>query len=478
MRKYIKIVLIILTFFACVNEKESKLPNVIVILADDMGWGDIGYNNLDHVYTPNLNKLAQEGVTFTQHYTMPQCTPTRVAVFTGRYPGRFSNNALEATNNKVLPRGIPTLATMFKQEGYSTFICGKWHMGSDTINGPNHYGFDESYGSLAGAVGMYDHRYGKGKYENAWHRNHQPINGNENGIHATDLVSNEVQRIIRKKHKNPFFVFLTFHAPHMPLDERGIFVDQPTQLDSSTNRWKNEANIKWFNDPEGKIQSESDPEKRLLLAAVNHLDDGIGQIIKVLDETGQRENTIILFSSDNGPQVSWPGGGYPHDLHLTNFNQPIPMRGSKLDVWEGGIHVPGFINWKGKLKAKKVADQVHIIDWFPTLARLIGHEQSEQYGLDGIDLNPVLFKNESLKTRDLYWIWHRKTNRWALRFGDWKIVKYGTDQPKKPEDWNLFNLKQDPMETQNIVLENQAILAKMHDMFLKQRAKDKKSEIN
>ena len=150
MRKYIKIVLINLTFFACVNEKESKLPNVIVILADDMGWGDIGYNNLDHVYTPNLNKLAQEGVTFTQHYTMPQCTPTRVAVFTGRYPGRFSNNALEATNNKVLPRGIPTLATMFKQEGYSTFICGKWHMGSDTINGPNHYGFDESYGSKLG----------------------------------------------------------------------------------------------------------------------------------------------------------------------------------------------------------------------------------------------------------------------------------------------------------------------------------------
>jgi len=457
------------------NQEKNIKPNVLVILADDLGWGDIGYNNPENVYTPNLDKLSEKAITFSKHYVMPQCTPTRIACFTGRYPGRFGPTGLQATNEKVFPVGTPNLAHMFKAEGYKTYICGKWHMGSDTINGPNNHGFDESYGSLAGAVGMYDHRYREGKYEQAWHRNHKPIPGNEDGIHATDLIANEVQSII-KNEENPFFIFTTFHAPHTPLDERDEFVDIPTQLNpNDSTRWLNENKIKWFNDPDGKIQSEPDPEKRLLLAAVHHLDEAIGNIVKSLEESGKLENTIILFSSDNGPQVNWPGNAYPDDLHLTDFNQPIPMRGSKLDVWEGGIHVPGFIYWKGKLKSKKVEDQVHIIDWFPTLANLIGHEQHNDYNLDGTDLAPVLFRNDSLKARDLYWIWHPKTNRWALRYGAWKIVKYGTDEPKKPEDWELYNLVNDPKEENNLASEFPDKLMQLHGMFLKQRTLDKKT---
>lgn len=471
------LILLILLTLSCTTDHKAidGKPNVIIILADDMGWGDVGYNNPAKVYTPNLDQLATNGVTFTQHYTMPQCTPTRVAVFTGRYPGRFGSNALQATNQKVFPRGIPTLASMFQTEGYRTYICGKWHMGSDTINGPNHYGFEESYGSLAGAVGMYDHRYRTGEFEQAWHRNHQPIEGNEDGVHATDLIASEVTTIIKKEQDEPFFIFLTFHAPHTPLDERGEFVDQPTQLDSlNPDRWLNEDSITWFNDPENKIQKEPDPEKRLLLAAVNHLDHAIGDIVKTLNESGKRENTMILFSSDNGPQVNWNGNAYPDDLHLTDFNQSIPMRGSKLDVWEGGIHVPGFINWPGKLAPKKVDDPVHIIDWFPTLANLIGHEEVGTYPLDGVDLDPVLFKNDSLEMRDLYWIWNTRTNRWALRYGDWKIVKYQIEEPQQAEDWQLFNLVQDPQETTDIAAENPKILAQLHDMFVIQRGKDKK----
>lgn len=149
------------------------------------------------------------------------------------------------------------------------------------------------------------------------------------------------------------------------------------------------------------------------------------------------------------------------------------MRGSKLDVWEGGIHVPGFIYWKGKLEPKKVNDQVHIIDWFPTLANLIGHKEYIDYELDGVDLAPVLFQDDSLETRDLYWIWSPKTNRWALRYGDWKIVKYGTDEPQKPEDWGLYNLVNDPMEKNNVAANNPEKLELLHEMFLIQRAKDK-----
>lgn len=458
----------------CFAGNPSKNPNILIIVADDLGWGDIGYNNPEHVYTPNLDRLSKNGVAFSQHYVMPQSTPTRVALFTGRYPGRYPYGCKAATNNKCFDIGTPTLATMLKSEGYRTYIAGKWHMGSDSINGPNFHGFDQSYGAMGGASGMYDHRYRPGKYEQTWHRNQKPIKGNEDGVHVTDLVTQESQRVIRQKSDSSFFMMLTYQAPHAPLDERGEFVNQPTQKDpQDSTRWMNEDKIKWFNDPEGKIQSETDLNKRLLLAAVYHLDDAIGKVIKTLEEEGKLENTIIMFSSDNGPDVSWPGNTYPDDLNLSNFSQPIPMRGKKTDVFEGGIHVPGFIYWKDNLKPKKVNTPVHIIDWFPTLASIVGHTKSETYKLDGLDLSSIIFKNKKLPSRDFYWIWDNNINRWALRYGDWKIVKYGKGQPKL-EEWSLYNLKTDPKEKTNLALSNPEKLKELHERFILQRAKDAK----
>lgn len=457
-------------------------PNIVVIITDDQGWADIGYNNPEKVYTPNLDRLAEEGARFENHYVMPQCTPTRVAMFTGRYPGRHGRAPLQATNGRCFPVGTPTVAHMLKSAGYKTHLMGKWHMGCDPENGPNHHGFDYSYGSMGGAVGMYDHRYRKGNpYYETWHRNHELIPGFENGKHATDLIANDAVRMINQNAstssaqgmKQPFFIMLTFHAPHTPLDERGSFTDRPTQLDpANPERWLNEDEIEWFNDPNGIIQKELDPEKRLLLAAVHHVDDAIGQVIQALDETGLRKDTLILFSSDNGPQVNWGGNAYPDDLKLTDFNQPIPMRGSKCDVWEGGIHVPGIANWPGHIEPKTIDDQVHIIDWFPTLGKLVGAEVPQN--LDGTDLSPLLFADGTLDKRDLYWIWNPKTNRWALRCGDWKIVRYSTEEPKQPGDWELFNLKDDPKEKNNVATAHPEVLERLHGLFLKQRAKDKK----
>ena len=449
-------------------------PNILVIITDDQGWGDIGYNNPEKVYTPNLDRLAKTGATFANHYVMPQCTPTRVAVFTGRYPGRFGRGPLAAANAPAFPKGTPTLASMLKATGYRTYLCGKWHMGSSPDHGPNHFGFDESYGSLAGAVGMYDHRYRTtSPYAITWHRDHEIIPGYENGQHATDLVADDAIRVIKKESDEPFFIYLAFHAPHTPLDERGKFIDRPTQLDpANPKRWLNEDEIAWFNDPAGKIQSEPDPEKRLLLAVVNHLDDAIGRVVQALDETGKREDTLILFSSDNGPQVNWGGKAYPADLKLTNFNQPIPMRGSKCDTYEGGIHVPGFANWIGTIKPKTIPDPVHIIDWFPTLAALTGGNAHAK--LDGTDLAPVLLRDGNLEKRDLYWIWSPKTSKWALRHGDWKIVRYSKVEPKAAADWQLFNLKTDPKEATNVASANPEVRDRLHRLFLKQRAKDKK----
>jgi arylsulfatase A-like enzyme len=163
----------------------KKLSNVVIIITDDQGWADIGYNNPDKVYTPNLDKLAAQETQWANHYVMPQCPPTRVSAFTGKYPGRFGRAALKASNNKVFPKGTPNLASMFKAAGYRTYLTGKWHMGSAPENGANHYGFDSSYRSITGAVGMYDHRYRQGKFYNTWHRDLVLIPNAENGIHAT-----------------------------------------------------------------------------------------------------------------------------------------------------------------------------------------------------------------------------------------------------------------------------------------------------
>lgn len=468
------LVVAISAFSGVATAQKNERPNVILILSDDQGWADIGYNN-PKVYSPNLDRLAREGVVFTQHYVMPQCTPTRVALLTGRYPGRFGGAALEASNLPAFPQGTPTIASMLKANGYSTYLAGKWHLGSSPQHGPNHFGFDSSYGSLAGAVGMYDHRYRTGEFEHAWHRDHHAIDGAENGTHATDLIAQEAIRVIKQDHQQPYFLFLPFHAVHTPLDERERFVDTPTQVDpDNPKRWLNESEIEWFNDPDKKIQSEPDHEKRLLLAAVHHLDDAIGRIVTALDESGQRDNTLIMFSSDNGPQGNWAGNAYPNDLKLTDFNQPLPFRGKKLDVWEGGIHVPSFVNWRGKFKPRQEATQLHIVDWFPTLASISKSKPLTKVNFDGTDLTDLLLAEKPIPTRTLYWTWNRSTNRWAVRHGKWKTVKYGQGAPKSLAEWQLFNLEDDPAETNNLAAENQVQLRRMHERFLSLRKNDAK----
>jgi len=266
---------------------------------------------------------------------------------------------------------------------------------------------------------------------------------------------------------------LPFHAPHTPLDERGPFVDTPTQPDpENPSRWLNESEIEWFNDPEGIIQSEESRDKRLLLATVHHLDSAVGDIVKALEDSTQRGNTIILFSSDNGPWVNNKGGGYPDNYPLNDYNQPDSLRGKKLDVWEGGIHVPGFINWPETIKPQEMEEPVHIIDWFPTLAKIIGYTPTNKIDWDGIDLSASLLHDQDAPQRDLYWTWHPTINRWALRYQDWKIVKYGQGQPTIG-DWALFNLKNDPEEKNDMSASHPEIVSDLHQRFLLQRRKDK-----
>ncbi|MEM6692554.1 MAG: sulfatase-like hydrolase/transferase, partial [Planctomycetota bacterium] len=465
---------------SAVLHADQTPPNVLVIVADDMGWGDIGYHS-SHVYTPNLDRLAAQGAKLNQHYVMPQCTPTRLALFTGRYPGRFGTTGLQAANEPLIPHGTMTLATLLRDHGYETALTGKWHMGSSPQHGPNHHGFEYSYGALAGAVGAYVHTYRAAQIENpysiTWHRNHKIIPGYENGKHVTDLVTDEAIEFIERDREKPFFLYLPYFAPHTPLDERGKFVKLPTQLDPDRpGRWLNEDKIEWFNDPEGIIQKETDAERRLFLAVVHHLDHAIGRVIDALDESGQRDNTIILFTSDNGPQVNWGGGSYPSDLRLTDFNQPIPFRGSKTQVYEGGMRVPGFVHWQGTIPTAEIDSVHHVIDWIPTIAKLTGCDAEVPEGqpeLDGVDFSSELLGDVSkvAEPRDIYGLHRPNTDKWSLRHGQWKIVHYGR-KPQSIEQWQLFNLESDPAEKTDIAKENAGQLERLHERFLAQRAKD------
>ena len=200
------------------------------------------------------------------------------------------------------------------------------------------------------------------------------------------------------------------------------------------------------------------------------MDHAIGRVTQTLKDQNLLGNTLILFSSDNGPQVNWPGNAYPNDLKLTNFNQPLPMRGKKQDVYEGGIKVPGFAHWPEKIKPGKVKNPMHIVDWLPTLAQLIGHEPKTEMNWDGVDQSPAIFGSSSTSDRDMYWV--QKNRCRALRYGEWKIVSYSKGPGAKIKDWELYNLTKDPKEKTNVASKHPKIMDDLKRRFIKHLSMD------
>lgn len=424
------------------NAQDASLPNILVIVSDDQGWNDVGYHN-EEIRTPNIDELVRTGVELNCHYVMPQCTPTRVALMTGRYPSRFGLAACVANNERVYPIGTLTMASLLKSRGYATGMSGKWHMGSYVDHGPGQFGFDHSHGSLTGAVGMYDHRYRiDSPFGRTWHRNHEFI---EEVGHVTDLTAKEVVTWINeKKDGGPWFFYVPFHAVHTPLVE-------------GDPRWTQMNN------------HIEDVERRLYAAAVSHMDDAVGRIVKALDQTGQRKNTVIIFTSDNGAQVNHGGNAYPPpDPKLTNFSSNEPLRGKKTEVYEGGMRVPAFINWPGTLKPDKVDAPLHVVDWMPTLAGLVGYEADDSPGWDGRDIWPIITgKQSDPPIRTLYWVWGARRNREALRHGDWKILRNGG------KVWEMFNLAEDPLEKSDLRESRPRKFDELFAMYEAERAGDK-----
>jgi len=326
-------------------------PNVLFILADDLGWGDLSCHG-SQIRTPNIDRLMAQGIELGQHYVQPMCTPTRASFLTGRYPSRFGPHATVPSNRPVLPEGYQTLASVLRDGGYDTGLFGKWHLGSKPEFGPKQFGFNTSYGSLAGGVDPYNHRYRYGEYSFTWHRNGERVD--ENG-HVTDLIANEAIDWMESR-TTPWFCYVPFTAVHVP-------VKAPQQ-------WLDRYAFEQYDD-----DSLKDASYKRYAAYASQMDHAVGQMVESLELTGQRDNTIIVFSSDNGSIGDAPlhaSDVYPGwQEGSPRLGSNLPYRGWKAQLYEGGIRTPTLINWRGTLESGRMDHPVHVSDWMPTLPNLV-----------------------------------------------------------------------------------------------------------
>ncbi|MGV3661722.1 MAG: arylsulfatase B [Prosthecobacter sp.] len=429
---------LLLSFTASAAEK----PNILLIVADDLGWSDVGWHG-GFGRTPVMDKLVKEGVELDQHYVQPVCTPTRTALMSGRYPGRFGPQAMAPSNLRAMPLGTVTLASALKSVGYNTHQSGKWHLGARPEWSPNHYGFDTSYGTLTGAADPWTHKYRKGSpYEDTWHRDGKLFHEEGN---ATELVAAEALKHIEAK-KGPWFVYVPFHAVHTP-------VDAPEEYK------KLYEGVTFHADPKKH-------ESRLRMAAmVAQVDAKIGQFVAALDKTGQRENTLIIFTSDNGGIESL-ANNYVGKVPNSPFNsENDPLRGQKNTLYEGGTRVCAFASWPGTLKPQKYSRPMHAVDWFPTIAAVVGYKPDTDLQWDGISQWAGLSGAPVNLTADRM-IYIAKKGERSLRLGDWKLIQHAKGAAE------LYNIAADPYEKRDLAASEAAKLEELRKRLEMEHARD------
>ena len=432
--------LLFLSNRSAVADDQPSRPNILLIVADDLGWSDTGWHG-GFAKTPHMDQLVREGIELDQHYVQPVCTPTRTALMSGRYPGRFGPHALAPSNLRAMPIGTVTLAAALKSLGYYTCQSGKWHLGARAEWGPTHFGFDHGYGTMTGAADPWTHKYRHGPYEDTWHRDGKRLDETGN---ATELIAAEAVRRIQEK-KSPWFMYVPFHAVHTP-------VDAPEEY---RNLYQG---VHFHDDPQ--LQ-----DSRLRMAAmVSQLDAKIGQLVETLERTDQRTNTLIIFTSDNGGIESLKNAyvGTVGDSLLNSENDPL--RGQKATLYEGGIRVCAFMNWRGTLEPRKHTIPMHVADWFPTIAAIVGYLPPHDLSWDGINQWPTL-ASTAAQPPDRH-IYVASRHGQMLRYGDWKLIA-----PLKG-DRELYNLAVDPFEKQDCASSHPEILEQLAARLSAEFAKD------
>ena len=417
--------LLLPTLLSCNSKKtissENKQPNFVVILADDLGWHDVGYHGSE-ITTPNIDRLASQGIEFNRFYVCSVSSPTRASLLTGRFPSRYGILA-PLGDEPGLPAGTVTIAGLLKQNGYDTEISGKWHLGAVPEGRPMHYGFSSSYGSLRGQIDPYTHLYKNG--DKTWIRNDVLID--EEG-HATDLITKEAVRFISKPREKggPFFLYVAYTVPHYPLQEPKEYTDAFQNIISNESR-------------------------RDYAASVKHMDTSVGLILDAIKKMGIENNTVVMFLSDNGGQQNWtPKGEYGGKFIGNNvLGDNKPLRGWKGSLYDGALRVPAILIWPGKLKHMKIEEAVNVTDIYPTLAYLAGANIPDELNIEGINFWPVINGNASPTDRTLYW---KSNSMTALKKGDWKLIHNGKNLEEGTDE--LYNIQLDPYETKDVSKEN------------------------
>ena len=351
-------------------------PNIVFLLIDDLGYADCGFNGGTEISTPNIDKLARDGTILESHYVQPVCSPTRAALMTGRYATKTSVYTIVRPHAKWgLPLHERTLANALKDAGYSTTIIGKWHLGEfDPAYIPTARGFDHHYGHYFGALDYYTHLR-DGSLD--WYRDGKQL---EEEGYSTHLLSREACRVIETKDPSkPLFLYVPFNGVHSPMQVPESYLEPYSNLSGGR---KNLAGM---------------------LAAV---DEGIGQIVTALEKAKIRDNTLIVFSSDNG-------GPKPGDN--------TPLRNYKGTIFEGGVRAAAFANWPAHIAAGvRLKEPMHIIDWYPTLIKLVGGSLEQKTPIDGLDVWPMLTQNAPSPHDAILYV--QSPERAGLRMGDWKLL--------------------------------------------------------
>ena len=395
-----------------------QLPNVIFILADDWGYGDIGCFGQRLIKTPNLDRLAAEGMRFTQAYAgTTVCAPSRCALMTGLHTGHCSirgNKEIKPEGQEPMPAATFTVAHLMKRAGYSTGLIGKWglgHPGSPST--PDKMGFDYFFGYNCQ---LKAHEYYP---EYLWRNDEKvPLAGKS---YSHDLIADDALAFVRKNQDKPFFLYLAFTIPHQKLQVPDL----------------------------GQYENESwPPNLKKIASMITRMDRDLGRLMALLKELKLDERTLVIFASDNGAVY-----------HDELFKHSGPLRGFKRDMYEGGLRSPTIARWPGRIKAGTLSEQVWAFwDILPTLAELTG--QTAPAGLDGVSILPALLDGKGVERPPLYFEFHERGFEQAGRIGDWKAVRHGTKLPIE-----LYDLKSDPYERQDVSPANPDVVKRFDDYF-------------
>jgi arylsulfatase A-like enzyme len=404
-------------------------PNVVLIMTDDAGYGDFGSYGATDVKTPNLDRLAREGVRFTDFYAnAPSCTPTRAGLITGRYQQRV---ALEYPLGMQRPadysRGLPvtgrSLPQLLKNTGYATALVGKWHLGWKPEYSPVSHGFEYFFGFKSGFIDFYTHTSPDSPGYDDLFENDSAVRVDG---YMTDLITDRVVRWIERNGRKPFFIDVAFNAPHWPYQ----VPDRPSVARDSARH------LSAFDD--------STSTRAEYVAMIERVDLGVGQILATLDRLGLRENTIVIFTNDNGGE--W-------------LSRTAPLFNHKMSVWEGGIRVPSIIRWPGRIPAGTVTSQVGItMDLTASILAVAGASLPESMRLDGMNLFPILEGRAPEVQRTLFWRGHPARPHRAVRSGDWKLIL----EPRPM----LFNLRTDIGERVNVIGSHPDVARRLRDLLL------------